>query len=142
MPRLVVDSSIWIDFFNNKTSPQIEHLRTVMLEQAMSSPIIILPVIMQEVLQGIESDRFYTTIKDNLSGLDYIDYDIYEFSVKAAELFRHLRRKGVTIRKANDCLIAALCIHFDCPLFHKDKDFDNIAKYTSLNIYKPNNDKN
>ncbi len=137
MPKLVVDSSIWVDFFNKNTSPQIQHLRTLMLAEATSSPIIILPVIMQEVLQGIESDRFYTIIKDNLEGLDHIEYDMYEFSVKAAELYRYLRRKGITIRKANDCLIAALCIDFKFPLFHKDKDFDNIAKYTSLIIYKP-----
>ena len=59
-----------------------------------------------------------------------------EFSIKAARLYRTLRRKGITIRKANDCLIAALSIEFDIPIFHNDKDFDNIAKHTSLKIYK------
>ncbi len=138
MPKLIVDSSIWIDFFNKKTSTQIEHLRTLILTQAVNSPIIILPVIMQEVLQGIKNDRFYNTIKENLKGLDYINYDPYKSSIKAAQLYRYLRRKSITIRKANDCTIAALCIEFDFPLFHNDKDFDNIAKYTALNIYKLN----
>ena len=134
MLKVIVDRSIWIDFFNKKTSPQIEHLRTVILTETINSPVIILPVIMQEVLQGIENDRFFNTIKENLRGLDYIDYEIYESSIKAAQLYRYLRRKGVTIRKANDCAIAALCIEFDLPLFHSDKDFDNIAKHTSLKI--------
>ena len=59
-----------------------------------------------------------------------------EFFIKADRLYRTLRRKGFTIRKANNCLIAALCIEFDIPVFHNDKDFDNIAKHTSLKIYK------
>jgi predicted nucleic acid-binding protein len=136
MPKLIVDSSIWVDFFNKKTSSQIVHLRMLLLTSLEGSPIVILPVIMQEVLQGVEDNKFYNMIKENLQGLDFVDYDAYEFSVKAAELYRRLRRKGVTIRKANDCLIAALCLEFDIPIFHKDKDFDNIAKHTSLKIYK------
>jgi predicted nucleic acid-binding protein len=135
MPKLIVDSSIWVDFFNKKTSAQIDHLRMLLLTYPIKSPIIILPVIMQEVLQGIENDGFYNTIKENLLGLDYLNYQPYDIAVNAAQLYRSLRRKGVTIRKANDCLIAASCIEFDIPLFHNDKDFDKIAKHTSLKIY-------
>ncbi len=97
---------------------------------------------MQEVLQGIENDRFYNAIKENLLGLDYVTYQPYDNAINAAQLYRFLRKKGVTIRKANDCIIAASCIEFDIPLFHNDKDFDNIAKYSSLKIYKPVYDKN
>jgi predicted nucleic acid-binding protein len=136
MPKLVVDSSIWVDFFNKKTSVEIEHLKSLLLSIQWSSPVIILPVIMQEVLQGIEKDKHYNIIKENLQGFEYIEYNPYEFSIKAAEIYRGLRRKGITIRKANDCLIAALCIEYNIPLFHNDKDFDNIAKHTSLKIYK------
>lgn len=136
MPKLVVDSSIWVDFFNKKTSVEIEHLKSLLLSIQWSSPVIILPVIMQEILQGIEKDKHYNIIKENLQGFEYIEYNPYEFSIKAAEICRGLRRKGITIRKANDCLIAALCIEYNIPLFHNDKDFDNIAKHTSLKIYK------
>ena len=142
MPRIVVDSSVWIDFFNKKTSVEIEHLKTLLLSIRWTPPVIVLPVIMQEVLQGIENNKHYDVIKENLQGFEYIQYGPYEFSIKAAEIYRSLRRKGVTIRKANDCLIAALCIEFNVPLFHNDKDFDNIAKHTSLKIYKAKNDKN
>jgi predicted nucleic acid-binding protein len=136
MPDLVVDSSVWIDYFNKKNSEQVEHLEKLLLATALVSPIIIFPVIMQEVLQGLVNDISFNTIKENLQGLEYLEYDAYKFAVEAAQLYRFLRRKGATVRKANDCLIAALCIDNDIPLFHKDKDFDNIAKYTSLKIYK------
>ena len=142
MAKLIVDSSVWIDFFNIKACFQIEHLRRLLVKSEANSPIIIVPVILQEVLQGIEDDKFYKLVKENMHGLDYLDYEPYEFSIKAADLYRTLRRKGVTIRKANDCLIASICIQNNIPLFHNDKDFDNIAKHTSLKIYKPTNDKN
>ncbi len=136
MPKLIVDSSLWIDFFDKKATAQIVHLKMLLLTSLVESPIIILPVIMQEVLQGVEDDKFYNLIKENLNGLDFFYYEPYQFSIKAAELYRALRRKGVTTRKTNDCLIAAICIENDIPIFHNDKDFDNIAKYTSLKIYK------
>lgn len=97
---------------------------------------------MQEVLQGIENDRFYNLVKENLKGLEYVDYEPYEFSIKSAQLYRVLRRKGIAIIKPNDCLIASICIDNNIPLFHNDKDFDNIAKHTSLKIHKNYNDKN
>lgn len=137
MPKIVVDSSVWIDFFNKKTSFQIEHLKKLLIERSATSPIIILPVIMQEILQGIENERFFKTVEEDLEGLEFLYYEAYDFAMKAATLYRVLRRKGITINKANDCLIAALCIEYDIPLFHRDKDFDNIANHTSLKIYKP-----
>lgn len=142
MPNLVVDSSVWVDFFNNKKSVNTKYLSELLLSQSWKSPVTIFPVIMQEVLQGIENDNLYNTIKENLNGLEFVTYESYHFAIKSAELYRKLRKKGITIRKANDCIIATLCIHFDIPLFHNDKDFDNIAKHTSLKIYKPTNDKN
>ena len=137
MPKLVVDSSIWIDFFNKRTSPEIEHLKDLLLRMRWSSPVIILPVIMQEVLQGIEENKNYVIIKENLQGFDFLHYDSYKFSIKAADLYRSLRQRGITIRKPNDCLVGAICIDNNIPIFHNDKDFNNIAKHTSLKIYKP-----
>jgi hypothetical protein len=137
MANLIVDSSVWIDFFNKKTSDKIEFLKVLLLKTPWAPPIIILPVIMQEILQGIENNKYYSIVKENLQGFEYLHYDSYQFSIKAAELYRNLRQKGVTIRKANDCLIAAISIEHKIPLLHNDKDFDNIAKYTTLKIYKP-----
>lgn len=142
MPKVVVDSSVWVDFFNKKTSSQIEHLKDLLLKNSAASPVIILPIVMQEILKGIENDRLFITIKENLEGLEEFDYDPYSIAIKSAQLYRSLRQKGITINKINDCLIAAICIEYDIPLFHNDKDFDNIAKHTSLKIYKYQNGKN
>lgn len=136
MPDLVVDSSVWIDYFNKKNSDQVEHLEKLLLLTASISPIIIFPVIVQEVLQGLVNDTSFNIIKENLQGLDFLEYDTYNFAIEAAKLYRSLKRKGVTIKKANDCLVASLCINYNISLFHKDRDFDNIAKHTSLKIYK------
>ncbi len=136
MPKIIVDSSMWIDFFNKKNSSQIEHLKSLLIERSTTSAVIILPVIMQEVLQRIENDRFFNTVKEDLEGLDILYYEAYEYAIKAAQLYRSLHHKGITINKINDCLIASICIDNNIPLLHNDKDFDNIAKHTSLKIYK------
>src|SRR5260221_699471 len=132
--KTVVDSSVWVDFFNKKTSPQIETVKSRLLSSAAKSPFVILPIIIQEVLQGIEENKHYEIVKENLFGFEFVEFNSYEFAFKAAGLYRFLRKKGVTIRKANDCLIAAVCIENDFEIIHNDKDFDNIAKYTSLQI--------
>ena len=136
MADIIVDSSVWIDFFNKKASPQIEELKAILLNASSKSPFNILPIIMQEVLQGIEDNKLYSIVKENLFGLDLVELNNYEMAISAADLYRFLRKKGVTIRKENDCLIAAICIQNNFSLLHNDKDFDNIAKYTSLKIYK------
>ena len=132
----VVDSSVWIDFFNKKTSPQIEIIKYQLANYSEYSPFLLLPIILQEILQGIENDKQYELIKDLLSGIEKLEIDQFLYAEKSANLYRFLRRKGVTIRKANDCLIAAVCIDYDFEIIHSDKDFDKIAAYTSLKIYK------
>lgn len=136
MDKLVADSSVWIDFFNKKTTSQIETIKDLIVSEVVVSRITILPTILQEVLQGINNNKYYEVVKDNLYGFNFLVYDSYNASVNAADLFRYLQKKGVTIRKSNDCLIASLCIENDLSLLHKDRDFDNIAKHTSLKIYK------
>ncbi len=132
----LVDSSVWIDFFNKKTTPQIEIVKSKLINYTEFSPFVILPIIVQEILQGIDNDKQYSLVKEVLLGLEKIEIDHYFYAEKAADLYRNLRRKGVTIRKANDCFIAAVCIDYKFPIIHSDKDFDNIAKHTSLKIYK------
>src|SRR5665213_3072650 len=68
-----------------------EYLKTLLLSIRWTPPVIVLPVIMQEVLQGIENNKHYDVIKENLQGFEYIQYGPYEFSIKAAEIYRSLR---------------------------------------------------
>ena len=134
--RFIVDSSVWIDFFNKKSSKNVEKIIDLMYSHAVKDSIIVLPVILQEILQGIRDDKQYDLVNQIIHGFEFIEFDPYAYAVKAADLFRELQKKGITIRKANDCLIAAFCIDLDIFLIHNDRDFDNIAKHTSLKIYK------
>ena len=93
---------------------------------------------MQETLQGIKENKIFELTKELMLSYNFIKIDHIYAALKSAELYRFLRLKGITIRKPNDCLIASICIDNKIPLFHNDKDFDSIAKFTTLNIYKPN----
>lgn len=136
MDKVVVDSSVWVDFFNKKKSDEIDTLKKWMEQQQVVSCIYVLPVIYQEVLQGIKEDKLYNLVKEVIQGFNFPDFNMYEAAENAAAIFRKLQRKGITIRKQNDCLIAAIWIMLYYKLMHKDRDFDNIAKHTSLKIYK------
>ena len=130
--NIIVDTSVWIDFYNGISNKPVEVLKSVMLTDL----IIIPPVILQEILQGIREKKLLEIVEDAILGFQFLNYDMYEAAYEAAALYRLLRTKGVTVRTSNDCLIAWLCISNDIQIHHNDKDFDNIAKHTSLKIYK------
>ena len=98
--------------------------------------IVIPPIIIQEILQGIKEIRLLHFVQDSLLGFHFLNYDAYEAAFEAAALYRLLRAKGVTVRTSNDCLIAWFCIANNFSIHHNDKDFNNIAKHTTLKIYK------
>ncbi|MEP7107882.1 MAG: PIN domain-containing protein [Ferruginibacter sp.] len=130
--QVIVDTSVWIDFFRGLSIPPVLSLMEIM----DSNALIILPVIAQEVLQGVREKKMVDMVESLLFGFQFISYDSYEAALGAAELYRKMRSKGITVRSSNDALIAWLCIYFNLPVLHIDRDFDNIAKYTSLKIYK------
>jgi predicted nucleic acid-binding protein len=125
---ILIDTSVWIDFFNGIESDQTK-IFTDYLENDW--PIFICPVIIQEILQGIKSEKEFKQIKDYLFALNVLNDDSVESALGAANLYRKLRVKGITIRKSNDCLIAYYAIKYSLKILHKDRDFDNILKYYS-----------
>ena len=128
----IIDSSVWIDYFNGIINSKTD----ATTELIKRNEVFILPVILQEVLQGLREDKLFNSIRETLVPLEFIVYHQIDMSLAAASLYRNLRAKGVTIRKPNDCLIAVICINNNIPLLHNDKDFNDIAKHTSLKIYK------
>ena len=132
--RLIFDTSVWIDFLRNKTTPEV-HLLGNYIEN--NHPVILIPTIIQEVLQGIRDDSQYRQIKDILSYFTILQLPPVQAAIGAAELYRSLRKKGLTIRKSNDCLIAFYAIEFSIPLAHSDNDFDVISSQSKLKIWKP-----
>ena len=129
---IIVDTSVWIDYFNKKENDNTKLVNPFIDNDS----IVTIPVIIQEVLQGIRNDSFYFLTLETFLTFKILSYNNLEISIAAASLFRFLKKNGVTIRKPNDCIIAAICINNNFSLLHNDKDFNNIAKHTSLKIYK------
>lgn len=132
--RLLFDTSVWIDFLRNKNTPEAD-LLTDYIEN--NHPVILIPTIIQEVLQGIRDDAQYRQIKDILSYFTILQLPPIEAAIGAADLYRALRKKGLTVRKSNDCLIAFYAIEFSIPLAHGDADFDIIGDHSKLKIWTP-----
>lgn len=133
MKYRLYDTSAWIDFRKNVASALTNQLD----EDLQDNLVCICPVIIQEVLQGIREDADFESLKEDFKALKILQLEATEVAVAAAQLYRQLRKKGVTIRKPNDCLIATYAIHFGLELCHNDMDFDHIAAHTNLKIWKP-----
>jgi predicted nucleic acid-binding protein len=133
MEPLLVDTSVWIDWLNKK---RVNMWQTTMLETHVQQqrPIFITAVVLQEVLQGIREDRLYEGVKRILSSMILLTLDPVEAAIGAADLYQSLRKKGVTIRKPNDCLIAYYALAHNLPVLHNDVDFDQIARHSSLRV--------
>ena len=129
---ILVDSSVWIGYFNRKITPQ-----TDWLDSALGREIIIVgDLILTEVLQGFKSDRDFHKAKELLSNFQFMEMLGRELAIKSAENYRFLRKKGVTVRKTIDVLIGTFCIHYNISLLHDDQDFDPLTKHLELNAVK------
>ena len=117
---IFVDSSVWIDYFNG-----IQSIETNKLDSLLGSePVGLGDLVLIEVLQGFKHDRDYNTAKDLLTSLSVFELGGQEMAIKSANNFRFLRKKGITIRKTIDVIIATYCIENDFSLLHSDKDFE------------------
>lgn len=118
---LLFDTSVWIDFLNRESTPEAD-----LLEQYIETDteVLLTPTILQEILQGIRDDEKYRQVKELLSYFTVLEIPPTQAAIGAADLYRSLRKKGVTIRKSNDCLIACYALEFSCTMVHTDSDFD------------------
>lgn len=128
---ILVDTTVWIDYFNGIENKQTESLDHILSEQS----VIIGDIILTEILQGFDSDKEFRLAKQALDPLDCVHLGGKSLAIKAASNFRFLRSKGVTIRKTVDMLIGSWCIEHEVELLHNDKDFDQIATQLPLQIY-------
>jgi predicted nucleic acid-binding protein len=133
MNAVMIDTSVWVDFFNAKSvTPETQALKDII---GSDCQVCLCPVIYQEILQGIREDSVFENIKAILLDFEMITLPVMEVTNRAVDLYRSLRKQGITIRKANDCLIAAYAIALNIPLLHRDSDFNEISKKSSLLIY-------
>ena len=128
---ILVDTSVWIDYFNGVSTKQTDTLDRILSEQSVLAGDIILT----EILQGFDSDKEFRLAKQALDPLDCVHLGGKTLAIKAASNFRFLRSKGVTIRKTIDMLIGSLCIEHEVELLHNDKEFDQIATQLPLQIF-------
>lgn len=116
---ITVDSSVWIDYFNGRETPEVIKLDSLLGVE----PLAIGDIILLEVLQGFRADAHFNTAKKILSSLTLFNMLGEEAAVNAANLFRLLRKQGITIRKTNDVIIASFCINYHHSLLFSDRDF-------------------
>ncbi len=129
---VLVDTSVWIDFLRGTASAPANTMETLLMDR---SDICICGVIMTEILQGIRNDKQFAKTLDLLEAVVFLPMT-HETFIRSAQLYRKVRKKGFTIRKPIDCMIAAVAMEHDVPLLHQDKDFLPLKKHCALKTYK------
>jgi len=125
---IFVDTSVWIDYFNGKINDE-----TNMLDAALvDGSVAIGDIIFLEILQGFRSDKDYNSAKKTLAALDQYNMFGCSMALKCADNYRALRKKGITIRKTTDIMIATFCIDNQLPLLFSDRDFIPFVQYLNL----------
>ena len=127
---IVVDTSVWIDFFNGRDTRETDALDSCLGQR----PVAIGDLILVEILQGFRSDSDYRQAKSRLMSLPIIDMLGADRAVTCADYFRALRKKGVTIRKSADVIIASYCIDHGHSLLYSDRDFDPFVEHFGMAV--------
>jgi predicted nucleic acid-binding protein len=127
---VIVDSSVWIDALNGKNTLQTRWLRDALAQDGIG----LTSVILSEVLRGIRFDQQFRRTRDWLLTLPVFESMPISLAVKAAENFRELQRRGITVRKTVDCFIATFCIQEGYELLHQDSDFSGFEKFLGLQV--------
>jgi len=125
---VLVDSSVWINYFNGTNTWQTEILDQMLLQ----IPLFTGDLILTEVLQGFRKENEYKKAKESMSILVCKQMGGYDIAIKSAENYRKLRKKGVTVRKTIDVIIGTFCINENISLLHDDKDFEPMSKHLGL----------
>lgn len=130
---ILVDSSVWIDYFNG-----LRNWQTNLLDDLLSTvSILIGDLILAEVLQGFRSDDDFEAAKTCLNILPFREIGGYKIALQSAQNYRLMRKKGVTVRKTIDVMIGTFCISEGITLLHNDRDFEPMVSHLSLKVLSP-----
>ena len=127
---ILVDSSVWIDYFKGTVTTQTDTLDGLLGREFLA----IGDLMLTEVLQGFDNERDFNDALRMLTSLTVVELGGQEVAVQAAKNFRALRILGVTVRKTIDTVIATRCIESGYELLHNDRDFDPFAKHLGLRV--------
>jgi len=129
---IVVDSSVWIDYFNGKITTQ-----TNLLDGLLDTELIVIgDLILTEVLQGFQHDKDYSQAKKLFASLAFMEMLGKDLAIKSADNYRALRKRGITVRKTIDVIIGTFCIETEASLLHCDRDFDPLEKHLRLIVVR------
>jgi len=126
---LLVDTSVWIDFFAGRDTPQTRIFKDAIREGV---DVALTGVILTEILQGVPSDSGFARLRKDLSSFRVLHPGSEDTYVQAARLYRTGRKRGVTIRTLVDCLIAAVAMDHGATILHNDRDYHRISEYAPL----------
>ncbi len=127
---ILVDTSIWIQLLNGRLGRSLDE--TELLNFVTCGPVI------QEVMQGLRNDHVGDAFREALLALPVLSDPLpVNLFLAGAEIYRQGRAQGFTIRSSTDCLIAAIAINVNVPVWHKDRDFEAIARFTRLRTHAP-----
>ena len=130
---IMVDSTVWIDYFNGKITLQTDYLDRIL----PAEPILVGDLILAEVLQGFRRDSDFDKASRALSKFVQVSLVNPALAIQGARNFRALRKKGISVRKTIDCLIATYCIENGHDLLHSDADFDPFEEQLRLQVIHP-----
>ena len=129
---VIVDTSVWIDLFAGRDTPQVRILRQISAHQRIG----VGDLMVCEVLQGVRDQRQYGRVRGVLRGLELLQIGGISIALAAAHNYRVLRQKGITIRGTIDCLIATFCIENGHVLLHNDHDFEPLEDHLGLQVLR------
>ena len=130
---VIVDTTVWIDYFRGRRTAQ-----TQWLDQALGvTRVGLCDLILCEILQGMPSDADAASVLGQMSLFDLLDTGGMDLAVESARNYRRLRVRGHTVRKTIDCLIATLCLREGHELLHNDRDFDPFEAMLGLHVIHP-----
>jgi predicted nucleic acid-binding protein len=125
---ILVDSSVWIDFFRGNSTPQVERLDALFEQERIG----VGDLVMTEVLQGFRTQRDFNQARKTFEAFEFVELGGFDVALQAAKNFRALQALGFTVRKTIDTLIATKCIESGYSLLHADRDFTPFAKHLGL----------
>jgi predicted nucleic acid-binding protein len=130
---VIVDTTVWIDYFDGTSTPEADWLDGQLDRQRLG----VTDIIVCELLQGVRDEAEATAVERDLAKLEVFNTGGAELAKAAAQNYRTLRRRGYTVRKTIDCLIATFCLREGHSLLHRDRDFDAFERFLDLSVIHP-----
>jgi predicted nucleic acid-binding protein len=127
---IIIDTTVWIDFLRGAENPETQWLERELKRQRLG----LADLILCEVLQGIPDQTLFAQVRDELLKFHIFQTGGTDLAIAAAQNYRELRRRGYTVRKTIDCLIATFCLQSGHALLHRDRDFDPFEKVFGLQV--------